>query len=76
MIAAMRFKNVYPFSAIVGQEKMKKALILNLINPRDWRGSDQRGKRDRQVNGGPGAGSFDAGTESRKELSLSLQSNG
>ncbi|MDY9927735.1 putative cobaltochelatase [Methanosarcina sp.] len=24
----------YPFSAIVGQEKMKKALILNLINPK------------------------------------------
>jgi Mg-chelatase subunit ChlI len=24
---------VYPFSAIVGQEKMKKALILNIINP-------------------------------------------
>ena len=23
----------YPFSAIVGQEKMKLALILNLINP-------------------------------------------
>ncbi|WP_423792646.1 ATP-binding protein [Methanocaldococcus indicus] len=25
---------VYPFSAIVGQEKMKKALILNAINPK------------------------------------------
>lgn len=25
---------VYPFTAIVGQEKMKKALILNAINPR------------------------------------------
>ncbi|WP_245574366.1 putative cobaltochelatase [Desulfovirgula thermocuniculi] len=25
---------VYPFTAIVGQEKMKKALILNIINPR------------------------------------------
>lgn len=25
---------VYPFTAIVGQEKMKKALILNLINPK------------------------------------------
>ncbi|NOY11377.1 MAG: AAA domain-containing protein, partial [Archaeoglobi archaeon] len=25
--------HVYPFSAIVGQEKMKKALILNAINP-------------------------------------------
>ncbi|MCC4769964.1 putative cobaltochelatase [Methanosarcina sp. DH2] len=24
----------YPFSAIVGQEKMKKALVLNLINPK------------------------------------------
>ena len=28
------FKNyVYPFSAIVGQEEMKTALIINLINP-------------------------------------------
>lgn len=26
-------KNVYPFTAIVGQENMKKALILNVINP-------------------------------------------
>lgn len=26
-------KNTYPFAAIVGQEKMKKALILNVINP-------------------------------------------
>ncbi|WMJ23140.1 AAA family ATPase [Paludicola sp. MB14-C6] len=25
--------NVFPFAAIVGQEKIKKALILNLINP-------------------------------------------
>ncbi|MCK4258631.1 MAG: AAA family ATPase [Halanaerobiales bacterium] len=25
-------KNIYPFTAIVGQEKMKKALILNVIN--------------------------------------------
>jgi Mg-chelatase subunit ChlI len=27
-------KTVYPFSAIVGQEKMKTALILNVINPK------------------------------------------
>lgn len=27
-------KLVYPFSAIVGQEKMKKALLLNAINPK------------------------------------------
>jgi magnesium chelatase subunit I len=26
-------KKVYPFTAIVGQEKMKKALLLNVINP-------------------------------------------
>jgi Mg-chelatase subunit ChlI len=29
-----RNKTVYPFSAIVGQEKMKIALILNVINPK------------------------------------------
>ena len=27
-------KTIYPFSAIVGQEKMKMALILNVINPK------------------------------------------
>lgn len=27
-------KNIYPFAAIVGQEKMKKSLILNVINPK------------------------------------------
>lgn len=27
------FSDIYPFSAIVGQEQMKKALILNAINP-------------------------------------------
>lgn len=26
-------KEIYPFTAIVGQEQMKKALILNIINP-------------------------------------------
>lgn len=30
----MNKKLYYPFTAIVGQEKMKKALILNLINPK------------------------------------------
>lgn len=30
----MKGKYNYPFTAIVGQEKMKKALILNMINPR------------------------------------------
>jgi len=32
----MQYQNkiVYPFSAIVGQEKMKLALILNIINPK------------------------------------------
>lgn len=29
----MNEKVIYPFSAIVGQENMKLALILNLINP-------------------------------------------
>jgi hypothetical protein len=27
------FDHIYPFSAIVSQEQMKKALILNAINP-------------------------------------------
>ena len=29
----MKKKPVFPFTAIVGQEKMKLALILNIINP-------------------------------------------
>ena len=28
------FDDIYPFSAIVGQEQMKFALLLNAINPR------------------------------------------
>ena len=28
-----KYKKTYPFTAIVGQERMKKALILNVINP-------------------------------------------
>ena len=28
------FEDIYPFSAIIGQEQMKKALLLNAINPR------------------------------------------
>jgi magnesium chelatase subunit D len=27
------FSNVYPFSAIIGQEQLKRALILNAVNP-------------------------------------------
>lgn len=29
----MKRENVYPFTAIVGQEEMKLALTLNVINP-------------------------------------------
>src|SRR5512145_2928559 len=29
----MRKRSVYPFTAIVGQERMKRALILNAVNP-------------------------------------------
>ncbi len=27
-------RSVFPFSAIVGQERMKKALLLNAVNPK------------------------------------------
>jgi magnesium chelatase subunit D len=33
-IMRWRTKTVYPFSAVVGQERMKLALILNVINPK------------------------------------------
>lgn len=33
-IGMRHFDEIYPFSAIVGQELMKKALLLNAINPR------------------------------------------
>ena len=26
--------HIYPFTAIVGQERMKRALVLNAVNPR------------------------------------------
>lgn len=29
-----KFKKVYPFAAIVGQEEMKKGLLLNAVNPK------------------------------------------
>ena len=31
---------VYPFAALVGQERLKLALVLNAINPRPRRGVD------------------------------------
>ncbi|WP_457572225.1 magnesium chelatase ATPase subunit I [Desulfovulcanus sp.] len=30
----MKANRIFPFSAIVGQEKMKKALLLNVVNPK------------------------------------------
>jgi Mg-chelatase subunit ChlI len=33
-MSAIHFRQVYPFSAIVGQETMKRALLLNAINPK------------------------------------------
>jgi Mg-chelatase subunit ChlI len=32
-MANIKYKNIIPFTAIVGQERMKTALILNIINP-------------------------------------------
>ena len=29
----MMKRNVYPFSAITGMEKAKKAILINLVNP-------------------------------------------
>ena len=30
----MKRKDTFPFTAIIGQEDMKKALVLNVVNPR------------------------------------------
>lgn len=30
----MKRQGIFPFTAIIGQEEMKKALILNVVNPR------------------------------------------
>ncbi|MEB3294696.1 MAG: magnesium chelatase ATPase subunit I, partial [Synechococcales bacterium] len=34
MAAATRRRPVFPFTAIVGQEEMKLALLLNVIDPK------------------------------------------
>ena len=30
----MKRQGTFPFTAIIGQEEMKKALVLNVVNPR------------------------------------------
>lgn len=46
---------VYPFSAIVGQELMKLALLLNAIEPRTG-GVLIRGEKGTEIDGGAGPG--------------------
>src|SRR4026207_1141322 len=39
-------QTIFPFTAIVGQERMKRALVLNAVNPRTG-GALPRGRRGR-----------------------------
>ena len=48
----------YPFSALVGQEKLKTALLLNLVEPR-LGGVLIQGRRNGQVHGGARFGRAD-----------------
>ena len=45
----------YPFTAIVGQERLKQALLLNAVNPAVGGVLVRRAERDREVDGGAGA---------------------
>src|SRR5881409_1743993 len=65
----------YPFTAIVGQDEMKLALVLNAINPTIG-SADPGRKGHRKVNRGPGARPPPAGTEGGRRLSLRLPPGG
>ena len=56
----MTDKKIYPFSAIVGQEQMKTALILNVVNPR-LGGVLIRGEKGTEIHGRARAGRSIAG---------------
>ena len=43
----------YPFSAIVGHDRLRLALVLCAVRPGDRRGADPRGEGHREVDGGP-----------------------
>lgn len=67
----MKRQGVFPFTAIIGQEEMKKALILNVVNPRLGGVLIQGEKRDCQIYCCPCIGGFitAAGMYSRMPLS-------
>ncbi len=49
----MKQRNVYPFAAISGQERMKTGIILTVINP-SLSGILSGRKGNREINGGKG----------------------
>lgn len=54
----MMKRNVYPFSAITGMEKAKKAILINLVNPHAG-GLIISGKRVGKINFGTRGKRFD-----------------
>jgi len=76
-----QFNDIYPFSAIVGQEQMKKALLLNAINPRiggvlikGEKGTAKSGNR--KIPRCPGARPAPAGPAGGRGLYLRLRPRG
>ena len=49
-------RQTYPFTAIVGQERMKRALLLNAINPQIGGVLDPRRARHGQIHRRPRPG--------------------
>ncbi len=64
---------VFPFTAIVGQERMRRALILNAVNPRIGGRPDPRRARHGQIHRRPRPGGAAARSAGRRRLPLRLR---
>ena len=67
-------RSLMPFTALVGQEAMKTALVLNAINPGIGGVLIRGPARHRQVHRGPGAGPAAPRDRRDRRLPLSVRS--